>query len=110
MPEQNSSVFNVRTEVVGDNNIKALHNGQNNKNIVTYNDHNLNINVKQEEIKEKITEQKEEPEGDPVLCNKKCKKYIRRITKLKLLYKEINKEKEETSKNKIDKIKDYFIL
>ena len=43
MPEQNSSVFNVRTEVVGDNNIKALHNGQNNKIIVTYNDHNLNV-------------------------------------------------------------------
>ena len=108
MPEQKSSVINVGADVFDKNYLDALNNGQNNKVIETNKDCNLNAEVKQEEIKDKIEEQKEEPIGDPVECHKKSKKYIKRINKLKLLYKEIKKEKVEKeekevpSKNKTD--------
>ena len=45
-----------------------------------------------------MTDKKKKPE-DVVSCNKKCKKYIRRIDKLKLLYKEIKKETDEKKIN-----------
>ena len=108
LPEQKSSVINVGADVFDKNYLDALNNGQNNKVIETNKDCNLNAEVKQEEINNKIEEQKEEPIGDPVECHKKSKKYIRRINKLKLLYKEIQKEKvekeeKEEKKTKVEK-------
>ena len=84
------------------NNLKDLNNEKKNKNIKLGSVKNLNIKdiqPQQVEIKVNITEKKKKPEN-PVSCNKKYKKYIRRIDKLKLLYKEIKRETDENEINK----------
>ena len=102
IPEQPSSdPFNINVE----DNMTDLNNEQNNKNKNPETTNNFNIKEKQEqkvEINESATEKKKKPK-DPVLCNKKYKKYIRRIDKLSLLYKEIDKETKEDEKQIIEK-------
>ena len=102
IPEQPSSgPFNINIE----DNMTNLNNEQNNKNKNPETTNNFNIKEKQEqkvEINESATEKKKKPK-DPVLCNKKYKKYIRRIDKLSLLYKEIDKETKEDEKQIIEK-------
>jgi hypothetical protein len=90
-----SSSDNLNDEVnnVG-NNLKDLNNEKKNKNIKLGSVKNLNIKdiqPQQVEIKVNITEKKKKPEN-PVSCNKKYKKYIRRIDKLKLLYQVIERD------------------
>ena len=86
---------------VGFENLKDLNNEKNIKYFTLGNIKKINIKeipVKKVEIKANMTDKKKKPE-DVVSCNKKCKKYIRRIDKLKLLYKEIKKETDEKKIN-----------
>ena len=86
---------------VGFENLKDLNNEKNIKYFTFGNVIKININeipAKKVEIKANMTDKKKKPE-DVVSCNKKCKKYIRRIDKLKLLYKEIKKETDEKKIN-----------
>ena len=86
---------------VGFENLKDLNNEKNIKYFTLGNVKKINIKeipVKKVEIKANMTDKKKKPE-DVVSCNKKCKKYIRRIDKLKLLYKEIKKETDEKKIN-----------
>ena len=85
----------------GFENLKDLNNEKNIKYFTFGNVIKININeipAKKVEIKANMTDKKKKPE-DVVSCNKKCKKYIRRIDKLKLLYKEIKKETDEKKIN-----------
>ena len=85
----------------GFENLKDLNNEKNIKYFTLGNVKKINIKeipVKKVEIKANMTDKKKKPE-DVVSCNKKCKKYIRRIDKLKLLYKEIKKETDEKKIN-----------
>ena len=87
--------------VDGFENLKDLNNEKNIKYFTFGNVIKININeipAKKVEIKANMTDKKKKPE-DVVSCNKKCKKYIRRIDKLKLLYKEIKKETDEKKIN-----------
>ena len=85
----------------GFENLKDLNNEKNIKYFTFGNVKKINIKeipVKKVEIKANMTDKKKKPE-DVFSCNKKCKKYIRRIDKLKLLYKEIKKETDEKKIN-----------
>ena len=100
----NINIHNIKKQpssgVVNMNNEKNptdLNNGQNNKNKNPEIVNNLNIKENQEQ-KVEINESAEKKPKDPVYCNKKYKKYIRRIDKLSLLYKEIDKETKEDVK------------
>ena len=105
--KENNNKINIPEQISSDtinsdleNNPTDLNNGQNNKNKNPETVNNLIIKEKQEqkvEINESATEKKKKPK-DPVLCNKNYKKYIRRIDKLSLLYKEIDKETKEDEK------------
>jgi hypothetical protein len=85
----------------GFENLKDLNNEKNIKYFTFGNVIKININeipAKKVEIKANMTDKKKKQE-DVVSCNKNCKKYIRRIDKLKLLYKEIKKETDEKKIN-----------
>ena len=81
-----------------DNNLDVLNNIQNLKNPNDKNDQSeINKDKGVENQNEKIKEK--EKKEDPFTCKKKFKKYVRRIDKLKKLYKEIEKEKENDLEN-----------
>ena len=83
-----------------DNNLDVLNNIQNLKNPNDKNDQSeINKDKRVENQNEKIKEKEKKKKEDPFTCKKNFKKYVRRIDKLKKLYKEIEKEKENDLEN-----------